>query len=88
MAHAKSTIKRIKQSRKRRLRNIDVKSRITPQKKQLDSALLSSKKKEAQELLKEIYRSLDKAVSKGIMKKNTASRHKSRLAVRVHAATS
>ena len=31
------------------------------------------------------YKELDKAVSKGIMKKNTASRRKSRLAAKVNA---
>ena len=85
MAHTKSTIKRIKQNRKRRLRNMSVKSNIKTQIKKLETALEASDKKEASELLKEIYRSLDKAVSKGIIKKNTASRKKARLATRVHA---
>ena len=85
MAHTKSTIKRIKQNRKRRLRNMSVKSNIKTQIKKLEASLEASDKKEAAELLKEIYRSLDKAVSKGILKKNTASRKKARLATRVHA---
>jgi len=85
MAHTKSTIKRIKQNRKRHLRNISVKSNIKTQMKKLETALEASEKKEAAVLLKEIYRSLDKAVSKGILKKNTASRKKARLATRVHA---
>jgi small subunit ribosomal protein S20 len=85
MAHTKSTIKRIKQNRKRRLRNMSVKSNIKTQIKKLETALEASDNKEAAELLKEIYRSLDKAVSKGIIKKNTASRKKARLATQVHA---
>ena len=85
MAHTKSTIKRIKQNRKRRLRNMSAKSNIKTQIKKLETALETSEKKEAAELLKEIYRSLDRAVSKGILKKNTASRKKARLATRVHA---
>ena len=39
----------------------------------------------AKNALSVAYKELDKAVSKGIMKKNTASRKKSRLAAKVNA---
>ncbi len=38
------------------------------------------KMKEAKDLLPEIYKSLDKAAKNGLIKKNTASRNKSRIA--------
>ena len=42
--------------------------------------ILQKKNKEAKALLSEVYEVLDKAAKVGIIKKNNASRHKSRMA--------
>lgn len=85
MAHTKSTIKRIKQNRKRHFRNMSVKSNVKTVIKQFHAALEESDKKAIKGKLMEVYRVLDKAASKGVIKKNTASRKKSRLAIQAHA---
>lgn len=74
----KSAIKRNKQNEKRRLRNKSVKTRIKTETKRFLS-LLGDREK-AEEQLKLVYSLYDKAVKKGIIHKNTASRKKSRLA--------
>jgi small subunit ribosomal protein S20 len=85
MAHTKSTIKRIKQDKKKHLRNIGIKSSVKTVVKKYQGTLEESDKKAVKEGLKEVYAALDKAVSKGVMKKNTASRKKSRLAIQAQA---
>ncbi len=85
MAHTKSTIKRMRQSRKKYMRNIGIKSGVKTVAKKFQAALEESDKKAIKESLKEIYKALDKAVTRGVMKKNTASRRKSRLAVQAQA---
>jgi small subunit ribosomal protein S20 len=80
MAHTKSTIKRIKQDRKKHLRNMGVKSSVKTVIKKFEATLEGTDKKAVAETLQAVYRALDKAVSKGVIVKNTASRKKSRLA--------
>ena len=77
MANIKSAKKRIKQNQKRRLRNKSYKSFLrTITKKYLRENDPEKKK----DLLKEVYSAYDKAVSQGILHKNTVSRKKSKLA--------
>lgn len=81
MANTKSQEKRNRQNEKRRLRNKAVSSEMkTAVKKTLAAA-------EAGEPTDDLYRaaqkSIDSAVSKGLIKANTASRRKSRLAARI-----
>jgi small subunit ribosomal protein S20 len=76
MPNTKSAKKRLRQNEKRRLRNRSQKSYLkTIAKKVKDAA----GKNEAVELLKQAYKAYDKAASKGIIHKNNAARHKSRL---------
>ncbi|MGL4999332.1 MAG: 30S ribosomal protein S20 [Cetobacterium sp.] len=85
MAHSKSAKKRILVAERNRERNQAVKSRV---KTMLKKVLVSVETKEveaAKAALSIAYKELDKAVSKGIMKKNTVSRRKARLAARVNA---
>ncbi|MGL4946300.1 30S ribosomal protein S20 [Cetobacterium sp.] len=84
MAHSKSAKKRILVAERNRERNQAVKSRV---KTMLKKVLVSVETKEveaAKAALSIAYKELDKAVSKGIMKKNTVSRRKARLAARVN----
>lgn len=86
MANHKSAIKRIRQNEKRRVRNQDVKTRIKSQVKRVRSAIEGGDASAAEENLKEAARLLEKAVSKGVLHKNNASRRVSRLTLAVNSA--
>ena len=87
MAHTISALRQHKQSEKRRTRNHGVKSALRTQVKRV-LALVDKKDATAKDALKAAYRLLDRAVSKGVIHKNNAARHKSRLAARVNALAS
>jgi len=80
MAHTLSAEKRIRQSKKRRMRNRQVKSTIKTGIKKFLSAIDKKNKDQVKNELKNVYTLLDKAVSKGVIHKNNAARRKSRLA--------
>lgn len=79
MANIKSAIKRAKTNEVRRARNAAQKSAMRTSLKKFITAVEAQNKEEAAVLLKEATRSLDKAVTKGIIHKNAAARKKSRL---------
>ncbi len=85
MAHSKSARKRIEIAERNRLRNQAVKSRVKTIVKKVLVAIEAKNAEEAKVALTIAYKELDKAVSKGILKKNTVSRKKSRLAAQVNA---
>jgi small subunit ribosomal protein S20 len=74
-----SAQKRHRQSEERRLRNKSVKSSVRTSVKKF--VVLSQKKdiNGAETALKEMIKKIDSAAQKGIIKKNTASRKKSRM---------
>jgi small subunit ribosomal protein S20 len=74
-----SAIKRHRQSLKRRAANKDVKSRIRTLIKKARQAIEAKDREQISAQLREVSRELGKAVSKGILKNNTASRWLSRL---------
>jgi small subunit ribosomal protein S20 len=78
MANIKSAVKRIKVTSRNEKRNKAVKSNIKTILKKAVS-LISAKGKDAEKSVREAIKNIDKAVSKGILHKNTASRKKSRL---------
>jgi len=75
----KSAFKRIRQDKKRRLRNLKVKSELKSLSKKLNLSLSAKKLDEAKALGAQLISKLDRARSKGIVHKNTASRKKSRI---------
>ena len=83
MANIKSAKKRVLVAQRNEERNVAFKSSIkTAVKKAL--ALATSDDKEAlNKALSKVYQLCDKAVSKGILHKNTAARKKSRLVLAV-----
>lgn len=83
MPNHKSAEKRVRQSEKRRDVNRNNKSSLRTQVKKLRSALTANDKNLSQELLNPTVSSIDKAVNKGILHKNTAARYKSRLTTHV-----
>lgn len=85
MANHQSAIKRHKQSEKRRLRNASTKSTLRTAVKKVTEAVAAGKTDEAAASLKSAVKLLDKAVSKGVLHRNTASRKISRLTVKAGA---
>ncbi|MEX0999730.1 MAG: 30S ribosomal protein S20 [Thermodesulfobacteriales bacterium] len=84
----KSGIKRHRQSLKKRDRNTVVKSDLKTQLKKFESVLESKDPSSAQQILRETEAKLRKAASKGLIKKETASRKVSRISKRVAALSS
>ena len=94
MAITKSAKKALRQSQRRKTRNIQKKTKIKNLLKQVKN-LVSGKTttrpprpptkggpliEEAKKLLPQVYKLLDKAAKTGLIKKNTAARKKSRIA--------
>ena len=86
MANSPQAKKRIRQTQKARLRNIMLKSRMRTAIKKVLSSCAEGKKEAAAESFRVAQKLIDGMVTKGILKKNTASRYKSRLNARVKAA--
>lgn len=86
MANHKSAVKRVRQTEKRTIVNRSNRSRVRTQIKKLRSALAGTDVNLSQELLNPTISTIDKAVNKGILHKNTAARYKSRLTKHVAAA--
>lgn len=84
MPQRKCAAKRLRADKKRRLRNIRLKSSLKKTLKNIQSLLAAKNTEEAKKALKEVSSKLDIAVSKGILSKNTASRRKSRLTIRLN----
>lgn len=79
MPITKSVKKTLRQSLKRKAKNLRKKRIAKATKKQLKLLITENKIKEAETLLPRIYKALDKAAKTGVIKKNTASRKKSRI---------
>ncbi len=86
MPNIKSAKKRVRQTKKKNLRNIARKSAIKTAIKDMKDALESKDIVQAKELLKDIDAKLARAKSKGVIHPNTAARKMSRLAKKVSAA--
>lgn len=84
MPNIKSAIKRVKTTSTRTLRNAAQKSALRTSIKKYEAAVAANDAN-APALLKEACRKLDKAVSKGLVHKNTAARKKSRLTKKLNA---
>ena len=80
MAIHPSAIKRHRQSLRRRAGNKEVKSRIRTLIKKARQAIEAKNRDQVPVQLREVNLALGKAVSKGILKRNTAARWLSRLA--------
>ena len=79
MAITQSAKKAIRQSARRKEQNVIYKDKIKALVKETRILVLTKKTAEAKKLLPEIYKALDKAAKVGVIKKNNASRRKSRL---------
>lgn len=84
MANIKSAKKRILVNQTKAARNKAIRSKVKTTIKKVDAAIAANDKTAASEALKLATVEIDKACSKGVYHKNTASRKVSRLATAVN----
>ena len=84
----KSAKKALRQSERRRKRNLQNKNAFKKAAKDIRKLLGSNKIEEAKQLMPAAYRALDKAAKTGVIKSGKAGRLKSRLAKRFTKTTS
>jgi small subunit ribosomal protein S20 len=87
MPNHKSAEKRVRQSERRRVNNRGNRAKLRTSIKKLRSTLSGNDKTQASALLPQTISEIDKAVRKGVLHRNAAARHKSRLTARVNQAT-
>ncbi len=79
MANSLSARKRARQAEKHRLRNASQRSYVRTTIKKVLAAIESGDKSAAEAAYKNAEPAIDRSVSKGLMHRNKAARHKSRL---------
>lgn len=80
MANLKASIKDLRKTKKRTLRNYSIKSEV----KTVMKKIRKLSKEEAKKMLPKAYSVIDKAVKKGVIKKQTAARYKSRITLAIN----
>ena len=85
MPNHKSAEKRVRQSERRRTINRHNRAKLRTAVKKLRGALSATDKSTAAGMLSMTVSEIDKAVQKGVLHRNAAARHKSRLTARVNA---
>jgi small subunit ribosomal protein S20 len=85
MPHSLSAKKRVRQTAKRRMRNRTIKSAVKTRIRKAETALAAGDAEAARTACTAAIRAIDKAVTKGVLHRNTAARRKSRLATRLNA---
>lgn len=80
MAITKSAKKALRQNAKRKARNLAYKNKMKDLIKKIRALAAQKKTDEVKKLLPSAYKILDKSAKVNVIKKNTASRQKSRLA--------
>ncbi len=87
MPNLKTSIKDLRQTKKREKVNDRFKNRIKKAIKKTDSLILNGKDAEAKTTLKNVYKVLDKAAKKNVIKDKKADRIKSRLSKKLNKLT-
>ena len=85
MANSPQAKKRARQAETNRKRNVSLRSMVRTFLKNTINAIEAGDKAKAQEALTAVIPVIDSMVNKGIMHKNKAARHKSRLNAKVKA---
>lgn len=85
MAHHKSAKKRIRQNENRRLRNRHIRTTLRSALKKLEQTVEQQNTEEVKSLLDKTISIVDSAASKGVIHKNKAARHVSRIRRKVSA---
>ncbi|WAH38527.1 30S ribosomal protein S20 [Alicyclobacillus dauci] len=84
MPNIKSAVKRVRIAERQSLRNTSMKSALRTTIKKYETSVSKKDAEAARETLLVATRAIDKAVTKGILHKNTAARKKSRLTKRLN----
>ena len=84
MPNIKSAVKRVSVIEKKTLQNNMIKSEYKSAVKKFESSVEAGNKDEAAVNLKAAIKKVDQACTKGVIKKNTASRKKSNLAKKLN----
>lgn len=85
MANHFSALKRARQTETRSARNRSNTSRLRSALRQLRESLAKGDKTAAEQVYRQTVSALDKAIQKGVIHENTASRYKSRLSATLNA---
>ena len=85
MANHFSALKRARQTEKRTARNRANASRLRTALRQMRESLAKGDKQAVEQVFRQTASALDKAIQKGVLHENTASRYKSRLSARLNA---
>ena len=85
MANHFSALKRTRQTERRTVRNRANKSRVRSALRELREALAAGNHENAEQAYRRTVSTLDKAIQKGVLHRNTADRYKSRLSARLAA---
>ena len=85
MANHFSALKRARQTERRTARNRANTSRLRTQLREMRESIAKGDKTTAEQVYRQTVSVLDKAIQKGTLHENTASRYKSRLGARVAA---
>ena len=83
MANTKSAEKAARQAVKHRIRNIALRSRMRSALRKVTAAIATGNKDSARKTYQEAVPMIDTLVTKQIVHRNKAARHKSRLAARI-----
>ena len=83
MPNIKSSKKAVKVIAKKTENNHELKARVKNLIKNCEKTIAAGDKEKASDLFKEIQKVIDHAVSKGLVKPNTANRQKARLSLKV-----
>ena len=83
MPNIKSSKKAVKVIAKKTENNHELKARVKNLIKNCEKAIAAADKEKANDLFKEVQKVVDQAVSKGLVKANTANRQKARLSLKV-----
>jgi small subunit ribosomal protein S20 len=85
MANHFSALKRARQTEKRTARNKANRSRLRSALREFRETLVKGDKQTAEQNFRQTVSALDKAIQKGVIHENTASRYKARLSARLSA---
>lgn len=83
MPRRRTSIKKTRADKKKRLRNLKIKQQLKKTIKKFQALLSAKKIEEAKTILKNVFSQLDKAAKKRVIHPKTANRKKSRLAKRL-----
>jgi small subunit ribosomal protein S20 len=84
MPNLQTSIKDLRQTKRRTVYNNRLRNRIKRATRRFEDLLKAGKLDEAQKALEQVYKVLDKAAKKNVIKEGNASRRKSRLASKLN----